>query len=96
MNTYKDNPARGLSKLQKNILLWLWEVEMANPDIRYVGCRRPSFGYQRERGYSSNAELAAVSKSIKRLVDRGLVFRIPHFGQRLTSLGWEVANRLQV
>lgn len=117
MNTYIDDPTRGLSKLQQEILEWIyesgtsieelctgsnedadgWRTEAywwkdgaaVNSEAVWVityPYKRPHFGYdtqpsKRNTWYTtpdirSPKERAAVSRSIKRLIQRGLMTRI--------------------
>jgi hypothetical protein len=107
-NTYKGNPARGLSKLQKAILVWLLEAQEKHGGAWRAIEQRPSFYggthplgrvFGNRMRYTAK-ERAAFSRSLKRLMHRGLVLTDSWGAERvhilaLTSGGWEVARALK-
>ena len=86
MNTYKDDPTKGLSKMQKAILSYLCRPSrFAKPDepapIGADWTERPTFAYYRRmHGYEfpslPRANSAAVSRALRNLERRGLVRRL--------------------
>lgn len=74
-NTYKDNPGRGLSKMQVNIMLVLFEVY--NYQVERYGKQHvwgipwiPS-NYLDMTDYKN----ASVSRALRRLEERGMILR---------------------
>lgn len=108
-NTYADNPARGLSRLQKAILVWLEQVhkgydEQHGPDAPVWAIterpwsRRPQF--YGKTAYSSwyGVSGPAITRAVKRLEARGLLLAYRPAGYtetvRLTPEGRSVAAQL--
>lgn len=106
-NTYKNDPAKGLSKLQKSILLWI--VETTKFDLEDNPKRtsklmvtRPTFTEeeinldQLNKRAFSKSNSASVSRALRRLEQRGLIDRIEQYGNPFHRLGqttWIVLTR---
>jgi len=85
MNTYKDDPGRGLSKLQRAMLVWLFEMHQAQPEhskaYGVFWSNRPTF-YGRPvsllfktKSRFRRGETPAVARALKSLEQRGLIRR---------------------
>lgn len=106
-NSYKNDPTKGLSKLQKSNLLWI--VETTEFDLEDNPQRtsklmvtRPTFTGEEikldqlnKRAYSKSNS-ASVSRALKRLEQRGLIDRVEQWGNPFHRLGqttWIILTR---
>lgn len=95
-NTYKDDPAKGLSKLQKELLAWIYDrTDLKHPTENDMGEEHAAVDYSYNGGINSigitifkdtyhdlkysrpGNSKQARSRAIRRLEERGLIWRIP-------------------
>jgi len=106
-NTYKNDPIKGLSKLQKSILVWIGETTAfdleENPyRTSKLMVTRPTFTGEEielnqlnKRAYSKSNS-ASVSRALRRLEQRGLIDRVEQYGNPFHRLGqttWIILTR---
>ena len=97
MNTYADNPARGLSKLQKEILAWLQATPRGIGRIdqrpKHLRCLI-SIADFREGKRPQGPDGASHSRALKALEQRGLIRKELHSRRVfLTEMGKTVNCR---
>jgi hypothetical protein len=83
MNTFKDDPTKGLSSLQKNILAWAHYKSVSRESELVPLLERPSFRKGEHYHYKhpieprlySKSNVAAFSRALRSLEQRGLLDR---------------------